>query len=578
MDTKGLGRRAAIYCRVSSIHQGEDGTSLDTQEKRCRDYCAAHMYEVVLVQRDMYTGAKYRERPGLRAIRDGVRAREVDVVVTYDIDRLARNQAHLYIISEEIEDHGARLEFVTETFEDSAVGRFIRSAKGFAAEVEREKIAERASRGRKARVEAGKLLPGSKPLYGYTWADATKSTYAINPREAVVVRRIYRLLLDGKAIRQIAFALIRDGIPSPMGKQWSKTAVHRVLRAEQYTGIVCGWSNGDEVIMLPDGTIPPLIDHATFDAAQDRLAFNGQSAIRNSFNPEATLLRAGFVKCGTCGRTMRVQHRKRGGYYYRCSGADEPPYLCSSPSIGAGILDAAVWDKVAAVLTDPDIIARELVRLRANDPTQGDLDSVDRALKTIDQQRSRLAKALTMLDDADADPVVVELASLGERKRQLEAERDTIQRSQSSWEQAQTRLADITAWCQRVARNVASLTYEDRRQALLALGVQVIVFPTGGEHRWRMTADVPLNAHANSDIALQSTTDRAEPDALGPRRDCCQERDRLKARLGEEVVADPDRVEGPRRLRLDRSVEQIRRRQSEKHGTVRQADPKLDVG
>ncbi len=156
--------RAAIYCRVSTSAQEEDGTSLDTQEARCRAHAADRGYQVGDVYRDVYTGAKYRERPALSALRERVRAGEIDVVLAYALDRLSRNQAHLAIVAEEANDHGAALEFVTEDFEDSAVGRFIRSAKAFAAEVEREKIGERSVRGKLAREQAARLLPGCRPL------------------------------------------------------------------------------------------------------------------------------------------------------------------------------------------------------------------------------------------------------------------------------------------------------------------------------------------------------------------------------------------------------------------------------
>ncbi len=72
-------------------------------------------------------------------------------MICYAVDRLSRNQAHIYIVVEEFDRAGTRLEFVTEDFEDSAVGKFLLSAKGFAAEIEREKILERSIRGKRAR-------------------------------------------------------------------------------------------------------------------------------------------------------------------------------------------------------------------------------------------------------------------------------------------------------------------------------------------------------------------------------------------------------------------------------------------
>ena len=67
----------------------------------------------------------------------------VDIVVSYAGDRLSRNQNHIGVLFDEVEQAGARLEFVTEKFEDTAIGRFILAARAFIGEVEREKISER---------------------------------------------------------------------------------------------------------------------------------------------------------------------------------------------------------------------------------------------------------------------------------------------------------------------------------------------------------------------------------------------------------------------------------------------------
>src|SRR5215217_5967752 len=92
--------RAAIYIRVSSVGQEHEGTSLETQEERCRRYAAEHGMAVgaTHVYRDVYSGAILHERPQLRDLRTAARARAFDVVIAYAVDRLSRNQAHLYIV------------------------------------------------------------------------------------------------------------------------------------------------------------------------------------------------------------------------------------------------------------------------------------------------------------------------------------------------------------------------------------------------------------------------------------------------------------------------------------------------
>src|SRR2546423_1617297 len=97
--------RAAIYCRVSTIGQEMDGTSLQSQEEHCRRYAAEQGYAVdeAHTYRETHTGAELWERTQLTALRGAVKRGEVAVVVAHAIDRLSREQAHLYILADEFE-------------------------------------------------------------------------------------------------------------------------------------------------------------------------------------------------------------------------------------------------------------------------------------------------------------------------------------------------------------------------------------------------------------------------------------------------------------------------------------------
>src|SRR5215207_5985931 len=176
--------RCHIYCRVSSTGQ-EVGYSLDTQETACRSYATAQGLTVASVEREVWSGAD-RHRPALDALLD--RLTPGDVVLAYALDRLSRSQVDTAILIDRIEGTDASLALVTEDFEQSATGTFLRGAKAFAAELEREKIAERTGRGRRQRVASGKPLPGAHPPFGLHWADATKTRLVLDPATAPAVR------------------------------------------------------------------------------------------------------------------------------------------------------------------------------------------------------------------------------------------------------------------------------------------------------------------------------------------------------------------------------------------------------
>ena len=167
-NRQGTQQRVAIYCRVSSTSQ-EENASLPTQLAACRRHASSKRWDVVHEEQEVHTGADLHGRPGLRRVRDLFRQGKADLLLCYALDRLSRKQAHLAILADECAQAGVRLQFVTEEFENSAVGEFIRAAKAFAAEIEREKIIERTVRGKRARAESGRPIPGQKAPYGYQW-------------------------------------------------------------------------------------------------------------------------------------------------------------------------------------------------------------------------------------------------------------------------------------------------------------------------------------------------------------------------------------------------------------------------
>src|SRR5262245_58655624 len=102
---------AALYLRVSSQGQEQDGTSLDTQETAGRHRAGAlsaiiHEHHVY---REVYSVVQLWERPQLTQLLEAIRRHEIDVVIVYAIDRLARDPVHLGVILSEAEHAGVRV-------------------------------------------------------------------------------------------------------------------------------------------------------------------------------------------------------------------------------------------------------------------------------------------------------------------------------------------------------------------------------------------------------------------------------------------------------------------------------------
>ena len=108
---------AIIYSRVST----------DAQERACVQYAKEAGYKVLECIRDTASGSTL-DRPGIERVRQILRASAADVVIAYAVDRLSRNQNHIGILFDDVEQSNVKLEFVTENFEDTAMGRFILAA------------------------------------------------------------------------------------------------------------------------------------------------------------------------------------------------------------------------------------------------------------------------------------------------------------------------------------------------------------------------------------------------------------------------------------------------------------------
>lgn len=499
--------RCAIYVRVSSAGQ-EDNYSLPTQEAACRAFAAERGWEVTGVYTDVHTGTELFERPGLAALREAVRAGDATVVVAYALDRLSRDQAHLGFLLSEWDHAGAQLELATETLDDTPLGRLIASVHGYAAAVEALKIKERTTRGKRARIASGKPPVGPRPPYGYRWVDDRDAEgKPVKLRleasdTAWVVKRIFAEVAAGSSARQVARRLTEDGIPTPTGQTvWPLATITLLLRHPVYVGQLTAnrWQETKvkgrgtvqtrrpacEQVVLP-GVAPALVSPEVAAAAQARLATNQQLSVRNNHHPEAALLR-GLGRCGYCGTTLQAVST-HWGTVYRCRGAARDRHGCPSFSIKADVLDPLIWDGVRTRLTDRDVIAAELERLRRDDPTHADTTTLERRLGELARRQRNLMARLADEDDADLAALIrADLAALREETRTLERERAGLEQQREGWAAAQQRLDQLDLWVRNVSTNLAEFDYAQRRLALTECQVAVTVWATDHAPRWQAT-------------------------------------------------------------------------------------------
>ena len=437
--------RVLVYSRVSTDAQERDGTSLDTQEQAALDMAERAGYTVSEAVRDAASGFTL-DRPGIEHVRKLLKAGAIDVLLAYAVDRLSRNQNHIGVLFDEVEQAGARLEFVTEDFEDTAIGRFILAARAFTAEVEREKIAERTMRGKAERARMGKLPQGTgKGMYGYSYDPDTGTRQIIDP-QAAVVRRIFETFIAGRACNGIANDLNRDSVPAFSGGRWYALTVRRLLKNEAFAGrTIYRKTRADRVrdvergrwtrrIVERDssewievaGATPPIIDRTLFEAARKIL---DDPSRRPQSAPSGVYLLRGRLCCRECGARMVGHASNRGRYrYYRCpngsSGAGET--TCGSRYIRIEQLEAAVRTALTELLASPDWLIGEAKRLAASESRDDGLETVLQALDEVESAQARLVRLYTA-GDLPEHLLSEQSRSLAQRRELLEDQRRDLQ-------------------------------------------------------------------------------------------------------------------------------------------------------
>jgi site-specific DNA recombinase len=158
----------AAYARVSSRRQAQAQT-IEQQLDRLRAHAAARGWDLAqehVFRDDGYSGASLR-RPGLDRLRDAASGARLDRILITAPDRLARNYVHQTLLVEELQGHGAAVEFLDRPMSQDPHDQLLLQIRGAVAEYERTLIAERMRRGRLRKLRAGILLPWTRPPYGY---------------------------------------------------------------------------------------------------------------------------------------------------------------------------------------------------------------------------------------------------------------------------------------------------------------------------------------------------------------------------------------------------------------------------
>ncbi len=267
--------------------------------------------------------------------------------------------------------------------------------------------------------------------------------------------------------RAIARRLTEEGIPTSRGAvQWQPTAVFRMLTNPVYKGSYRYRQSGQEEILIP---VPPLVDKATWEAAQAQLLANSQYSKRN--NRHQYLLR-GLVRCPRCGGNY-TGYTQRGSRGYRCNrshwGSSSTGQKCAPGAVPAAALEAAVWSAVTNAIQEPQVLVEEYQRLLEASSSGTGLEhegqQVALAMKRARLQEDRVTQAY--VDEAmDLNRYKKEMDRLRTRIRELEGISRELDRKSALEQEAQSGLQYLPTFCHTVAEGLEQLSFDERQELL----------------------------------------------------------------------------------------------------------------
>lgn len=226
--------RAALYTRVSTEEQANEGYSLDAQMRRLEAYCEYENWQIAGRYREEGESGRNANRPEYRRMmseKDGW-----DVVLVLKMDRIHRNSKNFALMMDEFERSKKDFCSVQEQFDTSnAMGRFVRDILQRVAQLESEQIGERVRFGMEHKAKYGMGFLGSGHPYGYTYSFGKLE---VVKDEMYTVRAIYNLYSKGKSMEAIADSLNDASIPAKKGGKWNKQSVFNILHNPLYAGYV----------------------------------------------------------------------------------------------------------------------------------------------------------------------------------------------------------------------------------------------------------------------------------------------------------------------------------------------------
>lgn len=310
----------ALYIRVSTEAQAEEGYSIAAQTQRLEAYSVAMGWENTQLFIDGGYSGSHLDRPAIMELMTKVQEEGVASVVVYKLDRLSRSQKDtLYLIEDVFLPYQVDFISLNESIDTSTpYGRAMIGILSAFAQLERENIYLRTRMGMLERVKQGYWMGGGTTPFGYRY-DKSQGILVPHLEEAQIVEQVYHLYIQGNSPQTIAQRL---------GLSYERL-VTQIISRRSNLGFIS--YKGKEYV----GKHQAIISQELFDKAQEKR--KSREISRRSCGVH---LLSGVIYCKQCSSRMRYVKWGKNGYKLRCYSQDPSKQYMSS---GVHCTAAAVW-------------------------------------------------------------------------------------------------------------------------------------------------------------------------------------------------------------------------------------------
>lgn len=278
-------KQAVIYCRVSTKEQVEEGNSLVTQEKNCREYAAKNNLAIVKVFIELGESAKTADRTELQQMLKFCADKKNDIatVIAYKIDRISRNTDDYSQIRILLKRYGVEIKSTTEFFENTPAGRFMENIIANVAQFDNEVRAERSLGGMKQAVLEGRYVWMAP--FGYANVKVNGKATIAPSNQSTILIEVFNFIANNEC----SVESVRQHINKKYKLNLARSVFYLMLKNPIYTGKIKKFG------MVVVGNFEALIDDELFFRVQKIVSRKYKIKKYAKDNPDFPLRR--FVTC-----------------------------------------------------------------------------------------------------------------------------------------------------------------------------------------------------------------------------------------------------------------------------------------